>query len=39
VQPRRAPFTVPAAAKIDKLLEMHLPKLFAEIQLAPGRWQ
>jgi cation transport regulator ChaC len=38
VQPRRAPFTVPAASKIDKLLEMHLPKLFAEIQLAPGRW-
>jgi hypothetical protein len=38
VQPRRAPFTVPAASKIDKLLETHLPKLFAEIQLAPGRW-
>ena len=38
VHPRRAPFTVPAAAKIDKLLQKHLPKLFAEIQLAPGRW-
>jgi hypothetical protein len=38
VHPRRAPFTVPAASKIDKLLEMHLPTLFAEIQLAPGRW-
>jgi Gamma-glutamyl cyclotransferase, AIG2-like len=36
--PRRAPFTVPAASTIDKLLETHLPKLFAEIQLAPGRW-
>ena len=34
----RAPFTVPAASKIDKLLETHLPTLFAEIQLAPGRW-
>ena len=38
VHPRRAPFTVPAASEIDKLLEMHLPTLFAEIQLAPGRW-
>ena len=36
--PRRAPFAVPAASKIDKLLETHLPKLFAEIRLAPGRW-
>ena len=38
VHPRRAPFTVPAASKIDKLLEIHLPTLFAEIQLAPGHW-
>jgi hypothetical protein len=38
MHPRRAPFTVPAASKIDKLLKMHLPTLFAEIQLAPGRW-
>ena len=38
VQPRR-PFTVPAAWKIDALLQKHLPKLFAAIQLAPGRWQ
>ncbi len=36
--PRRAPFTVPSAQDIDKLLQEHLPKLFAEIQLAPGRW-
>ena len=36
--PRRAPFTVPSAQDIDKLLQKHLPKLFAEIQLAPGRW-
>jgi hypothetical protein len=28
----------PAASKIDKLLETHLLTLFAEIQLAPGRW-
>jgi hypothetical protein len=39
VHPRRAPFAVPAASKIDALLEKHLPKLFADIQLAPGRWQ
>jgi len=38
VHPRRAPFTVPAASTIDTLLQKHLPKLFAEIQLAPGRW-
>jgi gamma-glutamylcyclotransferase (GGCT)/AIG2-like uncharacterized protein YtfP len=37
--PRRAPFSVPAASKIDALLQKHLPKLFASIQLAPGRWQ
>jgi gamma-glutamylcyclotransferase (GGCT)/AIG2-like uncharacterized protein YtfP len=38
VHPRRAPFTVPAASKIDQLLQAHLPKLFKEIQLAPARW-
>jgi gamma-glutamylcyclotransferase (GGCT)/AIG2-like uncharacterized protein YtfP len=38
VQPRR-PFTVPNAWKIDALLQKHLPKLFAAIQLAPGHWQ
>jgi ChaC-like protein len=38
VHPRRAPFTVPLASNIDELLQKHLPKLFAEIQLAPGRW-
>jgi cation transport regulator ChaC len=38
VHPRRAPFTVPDAPKIDKLLKEHLPDLFDEIQLAPGRW-
>ncbi len=26
------------AQDIDKLLHKHLPKLFAAIQLAPGRW-
>jgi gamma-glutamylcyclotransferase (GGCT)/AIG2-like uncharacterized protein YtfP len=36
--PRRAPFSVPAASKIDTLLQKHLPKLFADIKLAPGRW-
>ena len=37
--PRRAPFVVPKAEDIDKLLQDHLPKgLFAQIQLAPGRW-
>jgi cation transport regulator ChaC len=37
--PRRAPFTVPNASKIDKLLQEHLPdKLFDKIQPAPGRW-
>ncbi|MBV9499278.1 MAG: gamma-glutamylcyclotransferase [Acidobacteriaceae bacterium] len=39
IQPRRAPFTVPAAPQIDKLLATHLPKWFGDIQLAPGRWQ
>jgi hypothetical protein len=39
VRPRRAPFTVPAAQKIDKLPRKHLPKLFADIQLAPARWR
>jgi len=38
VHPRRAPFMVPLAPAIDKLLQKHLPKLFAQIQLAPGRW-
>ncbi|MGO9271377.1 MAG: gamma-glutamylcyclotransferase family protein [Terriglobia bacterium] len=37
--PRRAPFAVPLAKDIDELLQKHLPKLFAEIQLAPGRWE
>jgi hypothetical protein len=36
--PRRAPFVVPKAQDIDELLQKHLPKLFAAIQLAPGRW-
>ena len=36
--PRRAPFTVPSAQDIDEFLQKHLPKLFAEIKLAPGRW-
>jgi cation transport regulator ChaC len=36
--PRRAPFVVPKAQDIDKLLKLYLPDLFAEIQLAPGRW-
>jgi hypothetical protein len=30
---------VPLASKIDHLLQKDLPELFAEIQLAPGRWQ
>jgi gamma-glutamylcyclotransferase (GGCT)/AIG2-like uncharacterized protein YtfP len=35
----RRPFVgVPQSSKIDALLQKHLPKLFAEIQLAPGRW-
>jgi cation transport regulator ChaC len=35
----RRPFTtVPLSSKIDELLQGHLPTLFAEIQLAPGRW-
>jgi hypothetical protein len=38
VHPRRTRFTVPAAKDIDKLLQKHRPKLFAGIQLAPGRW-
>ena len=38
VNPRRPSFAgVPLASKIDHLLQKHLPKLFAEIQLAPGR--
>lgn len=40
VTPRRFSFAgVPLASKIDHLLQEHLPKLFAEIQLAPGSWQ
>ena len=40
VNPRRPSFAgVPLASKIDHLLQKHLPKLFTEIQLAPGRWQ
>jgi len=40
VNPRRSSFAgVPLASKIDHLLQKHLPELFAEIQLAPGRWQ
>ena len=39
-EPAPASFAgVPLASKIDHLLQKHLPKLFAEIQLAPGRWQ
>lgn len=39
VNPRRPSFAaVPLASKIDHLLQKHLPKLFAGIQLAPGRW-
>jgi gamma-glutamylcyclotransferase (GGCT)/AIG2-like uncharacterized protein YtfP len=38
VNPRRPFVPVPLFAKIDALLQKHLPKLFAEIQLAPGRW-
>lgn len=36
--PRRAPFAVPLAQDIDTLIKKHLPKFFAEIRLAPGRW-
>jgi hypothetical protein len=36
--PRRAPFAVPLAQDIDALIKKHLPKQFAEIRLAPGRW-
>ncbi|HMD18797.1 MAG TPA: gamma-glutamylcyclotransferase family protein [Alloacidobacterium sp.] len=36
--PRRAPFAVPLAQDIDTLIKKHLPKQFAEIRLAPGRW-
>ena len=40
VNPRRSSFAgVPLASKIGHLLQKHLPELFAEIQLAPGRWQ
>lgn len=38
VSPRRPFVTVPLSAKIDALLQKHLPKLFAGIQLAPGHW-
>ena len=38
VNARRPFVTVPLFGKIDHLLEKHLPGLFAEIQLAPGRW-
>jgi hypothetical protein len=36
--PRRAPFAVPLAQDIDKLLQQYLPDYFAKIKLAPGRW-
>jgi ChaC-like protein len=36
--PRRAPFAVPLAQDIDKLLQKYLPDQFREIRLAPGRW-
>ena len=39
VHPRRPFVAVPLSAQIDALLQKHLPKLFAQIQLAPGRWQ
>lgn len=39
VYPRRAVFAAPNASKIDELLNEHLPKLFPDIQLAPGRWE
>ena len=38
VNPRRPFVSVPKASTIDALLQKHLPELFAEIQLAPGRW-
>ncbi|MFC5865459.1 gamma-glutamylcyclotransferase family protein [Acidicapsa dinghuensis] len=38
VNPRRPFTTVPLFTPIDKLLQKHLPTLFTEIQLAPGRW-
>jgi hypothetical protein len=37
--PRRAIFTVPDARKIDELLKKHRPTQFAEIKLAPARWE
>jgi gamma-glutamylcyclotransferase (GGCT)/AIG2-like uncharacterized protein YtfP len=39
VNPRRPFVAVPLASQIDHLLQKHLPKLFAAIQLAPARWQ
>lgn len=40
VNPRRPSFAgTPLASKIDQLLQEHLPKLFSQVQLAPGRWQ
>jgi gamma-glutamylcyclotransferase (GGCT)/AIG2-like uncharacterized protein YtfP len=38
VNPRRPLIALPLASNIDALLNKHLPKLFAEIKLAPGRW-
>lgn len=39
VNPRRPFVAVPLSSQIDALLQKHLPKLFAEIQLAPARWK
>ncbi|HUK19287.1 MAG TPA: gamma-glutamylcyclotransferase family protein [Bryobacteraceae bacterium] len=39
VHPRRPFVSVPLSSQIDALLQKHLPKLFAQIQLAPGHWQ
>ena len=36
--PRRPFAAVPLASRIDGLLQKYLSNLFAEIQLAPGRW-
>jgi cation transport regulator ChaC len=38
VHPRRPFVAVPQWSTIDALLQKHLRELFAEIQLAPGRW-
>jgi hypothetical protein len=38
VHARRPFVAVPQSSKIDALLQKYLPELFAEIQLAPGRW-